>query len=207
MSTRALSNPGRRMIVAALAGACTTGCFGSFAATRWLYDWNDSFDSKWLKWLVFLVLSILPVYGLFVLADSLVINSIEFWTGSNPMKVGETKDGTTVVRKQTGQENLVALEFYKEGQLDRTLFARRAGTNGMTLLDESGKELTEVRTTPEGGVQIVDGDGSVLIQLGAESADAISKAAARDGQSLAQAVRESVAISSLDPSRQHVGYL
>lgn len=37
-------------------------------------------------------LNVVPVYGIIYLANALVINSIEFWSGSNPMAgVGDVK--------------------------------------------------------------------------------------------------------------------
>jgi hypothetical protein len=45
---------GRRLLIASAGASALTGCFGSFAALRSLWDWNDDFDSKWVKWLIFL---------------------------------------------------------------------------------------------------------------------------------------------------------
>ena len=43
--------------------------------------------------LVFVCMHIVPVYPIAIFADAVVLNSIEFWTGENPMaaNVGETK--------------------------------------------------------------------------------------------------------------------
>lgn len=61
-----------------------TGCIGTFELTNSVYDWNQRVsDSRWAREGVFLVLVILPVYGLTLLADALIFNSIEFWTGDN----------------------------------------------------------------------------------------------------------------------------
>lgn len=62
-----------------------SSCIGSFGLTGKLYDWNQSVGEKWVNELVFLGLNIIPVYDICVLADVIVINSIEFWTGSNPI--------------------------------------------------------------------------------------------------------------------------
>jgi hypothetical protein len=71
------------------------GCFGSFSTTRNIYNWNRGVSSdKWVRWLVFLVISIIPVYGVGMLIDVIFSNSVEFWTGRNPMAYapGTTKD-------------------------------------------------------------------------------------------------------------------
>ena len=62
-----------------------SSCVGSFGLFNRLSSWNQSIGSKFVNELVFLAFNIVPVYGVSYLADALVINSIEFWSGSNPM--------------------------------------------------------------------------------------------------------------------------
>jgi hypothetical protein len=90
------------MIRRALATMCVglflstgAGCFGSFQTTRNVYNWNRTVSSdKWVRWLVFLVIAIIPVYGVATLIDVVFSNSVEFWTGRNPMAMapGSTKE-------------------------------------------------------------------------------------------------------------------
>jgi hypothetical protein len=40
---------------------------------------------KWIRWLVFLGLNIVPVYFSAAVFDMIFSNSVEFWTGTNPM--------------------------------------------------------------------------------------------------------------------------
>jgi len=83
-----------KRVLLSLLAACTfatttTGCFGSFKLTKTAYDFNKGLGNKWLSWLVFLVVGhITTVITLTV--DSLVLNSLEFWTGKNPMAMGDT---------------------------------------------------------------------------------------------------------------------
>jgi len=69
------------------------GCIGNFVVTRKILNWNQSLSNKWVNELVFLIMVIIPVYGVAILVDGIVLNSIEFWTGSNPlaMKLGEVE--------------------------------------------------------------------------------------------------------------------
>ena len=78
-----------------------TSCIGSFSLTNKLKDWNESIGNQWANELVFLCMHIIPVYELTIFADIMVINSIEFWTGSNPIasQVGETK----IVKNSAGE--------------------------------------------------------------------------------------------------------
>ena len=68
-----------------------SGCYGSFELVKKVYAWNGSFESKFAKEAVFLGLNIIPVYGIASFVDGLIFNSVEFWTGNNPMalKAGE----------------------------------------------------------------------------------------------------------------------
>lgn len=69
------------------------GCYGGFTATKKLYTWNGSLGNKWLNSIVMVGMAIIPVYSIAGLADILILNTVEFWTGSNPlaMQPGETE--------------------------------------------------------------------------------------------------------------------
>ncbi|MCC8153894.1 MAG: DUF3332 domain-containing protein [Tannerellaceae bacterium] len=62
-----------------------TSCIGSFGLTNKLLKWNKEIDSKFVNELVFVAFHIIPVYPVSFIADLLVINSIEFWSGENPV--------------------------------------------------------------------------------------------------------------------------
>ncbi len=77
-----------------------SSCIGSFGLTRKVYNWNNSLGDKWINELAFVALNIIPVYPIATFADVIVLNSIEFWTGSNPMAAtGEVK----VVKNNAGE--------------------------------------------------------------------------------------------------------
>lgn len=70
-----------------------SSCIGSFGLTNKVKDWNEGLGNKFVNELVFVCMHIVPVYPIAIFADAVVLNSIEFWTGNNPMaaNVGETK--------------------------------------------------------------------------------------------------------------------
>src|SRR3712207_4206895 len=76
-----------------LAGALlTSSCGGSFSLFNKLASWNKTAtNSKFLNEIIFLLIS--PVYGICGTADVLVLNAIEFWSGTNPLadRVGKTQ--------------------------------------------------------------------------------------------------------------------
>ncbi len=88
----------RHLKVSAVLLAATlliSSCVGSFGLFNKLASWNkQATGNKFLNELIFILIS--PAYAVCTFADVLVINSIEFWTGSNPMaqRVGETQEIT-----------------------------------------------------------------------------------------------------------------
>lgn len=61
-------------------------CIGKFALTNKVMSWNNQVGSKFVNELVFFAFWILPVYEVTALADLLVLNSIEFWSGNSPLE-------------------------------------------------------------------------------------------------------------------------
>lgn len=79
-----------------------TSCMGQFALWKSVYAWNEQISNKFVNELVFLAFWVLPVYEVCGLADILVLNSIEFWSGDNPMtastKAIDTDHGRYLVK-------------------------------------------------------------------------------------------------------------
>lgn len=98
-----------------------SSCVGSFGLFNRVATWNQGVSNKFVNELVFLALNIIPVYGVCYMADALVINSIEFWTGSNPMaSIGEVKS----IKGENGNYLVKTLEngysITKEGETAST---------------------------------------------------------------------------------------
>lgn len=78
-----------------------SSCIGSFSLTNKLLSWNHQVGNKFVNELVFFAFWVLPVYEVSCLADILVLNSIEFWSGSNPVAQGKSvidgQDGRYIV--------------------------------------------------------------------------------------------------------------
>ena len=68
---------------------CLNACMGSFNLTNSTYKWNKGVGSKFANEFVFFGLVIIPVYGVTLVLDSLVFNSIEFWGNKNPIEAKE----------------------------------------------------------------------------------------------------------------------
>lgn len=104
----------------ALAGTLLfSSCIGSFNLSKKVLAWNQTIDNKFVNEVVFVALWIVPVYEVCMLADILVINSIEFWSGENPVEAG-------IVKKVQGENGVYTVET-----LD----------NGYNIKNEEGQEM------------------------------------------------------------------
>lgn len=81
------------LVCAMLSGSLLfSSCIGSFGLWNGLKDWNQGVSNKFVNELVFLAFHIVPVYEIAYLADVIVLNSIEFWSGSSAVaSIGEEK--------------------------------------------------------------------------------------------------------------------
>ena len=86
-----------------------SSCIGPFGLTNKLLSWNSNIDSKFVNELVFIAFWIVPVYEISALADVLVLNSIEFWSGSNPVADAGT------VKTINGKDGVYTVETQKDG--------------------------------------------------------------------------------------------
>ena len=182
----------QRMAFGLLAlGLAVGGCYGPFNLTRRLYRWNGQVGDKWEREIVFIIFAWVPVYGLTVLGDAVVFNSIEFWTGNNPVDAPiasaaqpHTKrivrgDSEAVLTYQpiSGQPTLL-VQQYQQHQPAGTL--RIEQRNGMTVAsDEHGAVLLTAQTLPDGGVLIHDRNGRQVVARSPEEAQQFLSASDR----------------------------
>ena len=67
------------------------GCYGPFNLTKRVHNWNGEVsENEWAQEGMFLLLVIVPVYGIAMLGDAIIFNSIEFWGGENPISPPST---------------------------------------------------------------------------------------------------------------------
>jgi hypothetical protein len=68
-------------VLVAVAMMMAMGCYGDFKVTKSLYEWNGDIENEYLESAAMVGLIIIPVYEVVMLADAIVFNPIEFWTG------------------------------------------------------------------------------------------------------------------------------
>ncbi|KYN84807.1 hypothetical protein ATY36_06395 [Vibrio cidicii] len=73
-----------KVVTLSVAAMALSGCVGSNAVTGYVMGFNlKAVDNRYARGGLNMLLA--PVYGLAVAADYIVFNSLEFWTGKNPL--------------------------------------------------------------------------------------------------------------------------
>ncbi len=129
-----------------------TSCMGSFGLSNKLYSWNKSVsDNKFVNELVFFIMVVVPVYEVTMFVDGIVLNSIEFWSGSNPV-VGEVK---TV----EGEKDIYRVENLENGyKIQNT-----TGDEISLIYDDASKIWSVVtHETSTKLIQIVDNENAIV---------------------------------------------
>jgi hypothetical protein len=156
-----------------------SACFGKFSLTRAMWDFNKNVsDNKFAQWGVFLVMAIVPVYAIGTLVDALVINSIEFWTGENPVSSADgTPDTSRVVRlgpsetlrlSRDAASGVMKVELEREGQAPLVRYFEPL-EDGIAVRDDAGALLLQAREQTGGAVAVTDAAGQTMALHSAEA--------------------------------------
>ena len=103
----------RTFAVCITLAAFLTSCYGSFGATKLLYNWNgslggDGFGGRFLRTFVMWVIIIIPAYHIFMFGDLFILNLIEFFTGTPLLgaDIQRGEDGIVFVKSEQGNFKL-----------------------------------------------------------------------------------------------------
>jgi hypothetical protein len=126
------------------------GCYGKFALTQKVYGLNGSVKDKYLRSGVTWAFVIVPVYGVSAFLDFILFNTIEFWSGNNPVAQGEKEffyaDGGEfyqVNARKSGNDLLYTIGRYGGGELIDTMdIAWDLTTGNSTVSLKSGDRIT-----------------------------------------------------------------
>lgn len=151
----------RRLVALTLALAMlasfSTACIGKNAVSANVRKFNlEATEHRWGRWGVFLLLMMLP-YPIASMADLLVVNSIEFWSGENPVskepavtpgaarddvgKTFTTDDGTQVTMIHEVDDTVTAMLTSPEGETRILTISK--GDQGIFFEDEDGDILMD----------------------------------------------------------------
>jgi len=135
-----------------------TGCIGNFGLSGKVRKFNlETSQDRWGREIVFVVLYVIPVYPFAGLLDILVFNSIEFWTGTNPingsasvtpiaMDEWTTEDGTKVTMQGLPDNSIDVNVVRPNG--DTRFFNLTRTDEGVTARDEAGNVIVSAADLP-----------------------------------------------------------
>ena len=170
----------KRIVAAIVMGSfltVSTACYGPFNLTRNVYHWNSNIkgakevNEKWMKEFVFFGMIIIPVYMFSALLDAFIFNSIQFWSGDNPVKAAdEGGDGATRIVKlggvtvtMVGSDRGTTVTYERNGTVERRATIETNPT-GYRLIDETGVLLAEAEKRQDGSVTLLDRDCQLVRQ-------------------------------------------
>ncbi len=144
-------------VVALSASMMMQSCIGSFALFNKVKNWNEHVGDKFVNELVFVAMWILPVYELSFVADLFILNTIEFWSGTNPA-LAETKviDGKDAQYLVARNQNGYVITNMKTNQ--ETRFNFNAQDNSWSL-ENNGQEVKLFTFVDDTHVDIINRDG------------------------------------------------
>ena len=173
----------RKMVIGLLvAGLLTSGCTGSFLMTRKVYNFHRAQADKWMDEVLFLVVTLVPVYSLATFADAVIFNSIEFWTGKNPVETAAAGGGASRIVRQDGRE--LTLSYAPSGQItvdgSGTRFTLERTSEGVVAKGADGAVLMSSITTPDGRVEVRDGHAQLVRSFSPEQASQLADSSRRN---------------------------
>lgn len=157
------------LAIVALVSPMLVNCYGQFPLTKFVYNVNGNIEPGILQQVVFWVFVIIPVYGIAILADALVLNLIEFWTGGT-VSVGSVtnSDGSTVVLQPSadGREQLMTVS--RDGAVTAQVRFVRVSDTLCEVRDSNGKLAGTVVRTAAGDLNLTDAKGQVVSTITAQ---------------------------------------
>ena len=145
-----------------------TGCTGSFRATKNVNNFHRHRSQRWIDEVVFL--GCVPIYGVAVLGDVIVFNTIEFWSGKNPITTSQWNSGSFAKGGDTQNIFMEACSYnYVDGTItiqhpsfpDNKLIIKR-NISGVVARDASGNVLYTSYEDPAGGLSLYDGEMNLI---------------------------------------------
>ncbi len=151
------------ILAMAVAMVSLQGCYGKMALTKKVYRVNGEVGDKFLRSLVTWVFIIVPVYGISALVDFVLFNTIEFWTGSNPVALGEKNfqysengDSYRINARKNGDIVTYTFNHYRgDAHLDTLSIDWNVKSgNSVASFKEAGHVTQYQASLSKGGVQV-----------------------------------------------------
>jgi hypothetical protein len=146
------------------------GCYGNFALFHKLHNWNGTIGDKGVNSLIHLALWIVPIYEISILVDFFILNTIEFWSGKNPVAMAPGEREVRIVQyKNESYEITATMNRFDVKQLT----GKQAGRTAALVYDpemkawyvEAGavrEKIIQVDENNPGIVHVLHPDGSAV---------------------------------------------
>ena len=158
-----------------LAAVMFQSCIGSFSLTNKVLTWNRNVNNKFVNELVFFAFWVLPVYEVTSIADLLVINSIEFWSGNKPLE-----SNNQVIKTDNGNYYIASNENgYKVTSPDgnQLQFDFDIESQTWSFSCNEGEKTEFLKFKDSGYVEILNGEGIFVdVELSREGIDSFKTA-------------------------------
>ena len=160
------------VLLVALMPVTLTGCFGRFPLTHRIYDLNqDVSNNKFVQTLVFWLFVIVPVYEIGILADAVIFNLVEYWTGDRLISSGPMEDafGNIVTLEPSEDGNELLMTMTRDGVIVAQDRYVKVSDSLFEIRDAEDNLNGFVIVTPEGDINIAHADGRVAKTIKAGS--------------------------------------
>jgi hypothetical protein len=136
----------------------STGCIGNMGLSGKVREFNlETTQDRWGREILFVLLQFFPVYSFAGMLDLIAFNSIEFWTGTNPingsasvspiaMQEWTTEDGTKITMQGLPDNSIDVNVVGPDGET--RLFNLAQTDEGVTARDEAGNAIVSTADLP-----------------------------------------------------------
>lgn len=143
----------KKVLLTTLAATTLSGCLGHNALFNTVQDWNaTASDEKFVNQGISFAFWIFPVYGLTLFADVIVFNSIEFWTGTNPINNKGPRVSGATQHFNDGEGNHAQMTYNEDGSVSVVTTTATGEISQYTLVKEG---QTVVRQQNDGTTEVV----------------------------------------------------
>jgi len=164
----------KKLLAVLCVAVVLSGCLGSFNLTKKVYKFNNQVGDKWVNELVFLGFCVLPVYNLATFIDAVVLNTIEFWSGKNPMAYNKT-DNESIALDHSNKRLVLSSKYSDKVRVDvfdsfkpQSSFVFEKHNDCVTVKNTSGEILYKSMTNKDGSISVVDAQGKLIKTCSAE---------------------------------------
>lgn len=151
-------------------GFSATNCYGPFKLTKKLHAWNGTVTGdKYINAILFYVLNVVPAYPIAVFGDAVIFNTLEFWTGDNPIAMNEGEKETKLVTdagktyQVTASKNqFEVVQVLGPNQGESATLSFNTDNNIWSV--SSCAKTIELLKVVDNGIEVINPDGSTTFK-------------------------------------------